>query len=77
MTTPASREELLAEGRHLHDLALADGCDSGRYRLVPHPADPDRTRFEPGPRFWQTEADGWFQQQIDAYLIAANLQEPS
>lgn len=76
MPTKPSREELLDEARYLHDVALAQGVDSGRYRLLPEPDDPATTRFTVGPRFWETEADGWFQQQIDGVLIAANFQAP-
>ena len=64
-----SDDDLLAEGEHVHDLALAKGLDTGRYALRVNLDDPENTRIIRGPNFDQpptgTQHEVWGQNTID------------
>ncbi len=60
-----SREELLDEGRHWFDVTLAQGVESGRYRLVADPQDPSKTRMVAGPNFHTLPPASWMARKID------------
>lgn len=60
----ADRTELLAEGRHLFDLTVAEGMDSGRYRVTPgHDA-----RILPGPTFSTIAPSSWAERLVDSIV---------
>lgn len=60
----ADRAELLDEARHLFDLTVADGIDSGRYRIIRD----DDARILPGPTFSTIAPSSWVERQVDSIV---------